>query len=74
MKKLSIAIALLFAIGTVSFAQDATANKQAPAKAAPAKSDKKMDKKGGKMDKKGAGKMDKKADSKGTDSKGTDKK
>ena len=41
MKKLSIAAALLFAFGTVTFAQDKAADK----KAAPAKTEKKADKK-----------------------------
>ena len=54
MKKLSIVAALLFAFGTVAFAQDKTA---APAKADTKKTDKKSDKKSDK-------KMDKKDDKK----------
>ncbi|HTA82791.1 MAG TPA: hypothetical protein VK783_07660 [Bacteroidia bacterium] len=55
MKKLSIVAALLFAFGTVAFAQDKKAD--APAKADTKKTDKKMDKKSDK-------KMDKKDDKK----------
>ena len=55
MKKLSIVAALLFAFGTVAFAQDA-------AKTAPAKSDKKTEAK--KSDKKDMKKSDKKDDKK----------
>ena len=61
MKKLSIAAALLIAFGTVTFAQDKTADK----KAAPAKTEKKAPAK--KADKKAA--PAKKADMKATDKK-----
>jgi hypothetical protein len=66
MKKLSIVAALLFAFGTVAFAQDKTA---APAdkKAETKKSDKKMDKKSDK-------KMDKKDDKKAAAPAAADKK
>jgi len=59
MKKLSIVAALLFAFGTITFAQDAA--KPADKKAAPAKTEKKADAK--KTDKKAAAKpaADKKA-------------
>ncbi len=61
MKKLSIVAALLFAFGTVTFAQDAAkaSDKKADKKAAPAKSDKKAAP--AKSDKKAAAPADKKA-------------
>jgi|GEM_PF-1390467 hypothetical protein len=61
MKKLSIVAALLFAFGTVAFAQDSK-----PAEKKEAKTEKKDDKK---MDKKSDKKMDKKDDKKAADKK-----
>lgn len=63
MKKLSIAAALLFAFGTVTFAQDKAADK----KAAPAKTEKKADKKATKKTE--TKKADKKAETKKADKK-----
>lgn len=64
MKKLSIVAALLFAFGTVTFAQDAA--KTPSKKAAPAKTEKKATEKKSmkKMEKKGGSKTEKKASDK----------